>query len=412
MHRATTTSARRPSRATTGPRPASTTSTPRASSPTRASRPCRAARGGRQLRASTFVEAIDAYKNFIKDHPTHPKVDYASCQIAKSHYKDLPSNFFLFPPAYEKDQAELVTAQNAIKDFLLSYPSSEYRAEGEKMMGEVRRRLAEHEMYVASSTRKGYKKAAALRYEGVVVIPGDTPFAGGSGASSPSALCQARPGHPALRASPSASGAGVELERWVPCWSWRAARACSLHAIPRARSAGFSPDCRRRRSSMRALPSARRCSRPISPRSSSTIATRRARCFDCVKAAGTWGGATLGYYGSERITFERASGSLKAPGVWLPRLEGVLTALAAREQAIASRDATALARLAGADNHDGAITQGAARRCAEGRRVSTADAKPGVGHHPSHRRRSRRGVVDEQSGGAPRFFERFTRPSR
>jgi outer membrane protein assembly factor BamD len=125
-----------------------------------------------------FVEAIDAYKNFIKDHPTHPKVDYASCQIAKSHFKDLPSNFFLFPPVYEKDQQELVNAQNAIKDFLLSYPASEYRAEGQKMMAEVRRRLAEHEMYVASFyVKRGYKKAAAWRYEGVVKEFSDTPFA-------------------------------------------------------------------------------------------------------------------------------------------------------------------------------------------------------------------------------------------
>jgi len=114
-----------------------------------------------------FVEAIDGYKNFIKDHPSHPKVDYAACQIAKSHFKDLPSNFFLFPPVYEKDQQELV-----------SYPRSEYRAEGQKMMAEVRKRLAEHEMYVAAFYEKrGYRKAAAWRYENVVKEFGDTPFA-------------------------------------------------------------------------------------------------------------------------------------------------------------------------------------------------------------------------------------------
>jgi len=125
-----------------------------------------------------FVEAIDGYKNFIKDHPSHPKVDYAACQIAKSHFKDLPSNFFLFPPVYEKDQQELVDAQGAIKDFLLSYPRSEYRPEGQKMMAEVRKRLAQHEMYVAAFYEKrGYKKAAAWRYENVVKEFGDTPQA-------------------------------------------------------------------------------------------------------------------------------------------------------------------------------------------------------------------------------------------
>jgi outer membrane protein assembly factor BamD len=125
-----------------------------------------------------FVEAIDAYKNFIKDHPTHPKVDYASCQIAKSHFKDLPSGFFLFPPVYEKDQQELVDARSAINDFLLSYPRSEYQPEGQKMMAEVRKRLAEHEMYVANFyAKRGYNIAAAWRYAGVVKNFGDTPFA-------------------------------------------------------------------------------------------------------------------------------------------------------------------------------------------------------------------------------------------
>lgn len=125
-----------------------------------------------------FIEAIDGYKNFMKDHPTHPKIDYASFQIAKAHFKDLPSNFFLFPPAYEKDQQELLDAQSGIKDFLLSFPKSDYAPEGQKMMAEVRRRLAEHEMYVAAFyDGRGFKKAAAWRYEGVVKNYPDTPFA-------------------------------------------------------------------------------------------------------------------------------------------------------------------------------------------------------------------------------------------
>jgi outer membrane protein assembly factor BamD len=129
-----------------------------------------------------FVEAIDGYKNFIKDHPTHPKVDYASLQIAKAHFKDLPSGFFLFPPVYEKDQQALVDTEAAIKDFLLGYPASEYRADGQKMMAEVRKRLAEHEMYVARFyASRGYRKAAAWRYESVVKEFGDTPFADEAG---------------------------------------------------------------------------------------------------------------------------------------------------------------------------------------------------------------------------------------
>jgi outer membrane protein assembly factor BamD len=142
-----------------------------------------------------FVEAIDGYKNFMKDHPTHPKVDYASCQIAKSHYKDLPANFFLFPPVYEKDQQALVDTQSAIKDFLMSYPASEYRPEGLAMMAEARKRLAEHEMYVAAFyAKRGYKMAAAWRYEGVVTNFGDTPFAEKAGREAQALYAKLPPG--------------------------------------------------------------------------------------------------------------------------------------------------------------------------------------------------------------------------
>ena len=125
-----------------------------------------------------YIEAIDAYKNFMKDHPTHPKVDYASFQIAKCHYKDLPSGFFLFPPVYEKDQGALVETQGAIRDFLLSFPKSDSRPEAERLLADVRHRLAEHEMYVARFyLGRGFKKAAAWRYEFVVKNFADTDFA-------------------------------------------------------------------------------------------------------------------------------------------------------------------------------------------------------------------------------------------
>jgi hypothetical protein len=75
-----------------------------------------------------------------------------------------------------------------------------------------------------------------------------------------------------------------------------------------------------------------------------------------VQASGTWGEATLGYYGSERVAFTRREGRLAPRATWLPRLEGVLSALAARDAALAAKDPRSLAELAGPNNHDGAIT--------------------------------------------------------
>ena len=73
-----------------------------------------------------YLEARDRYQNFIKLHPTHPKIDYAAYRAALTHYKDMPSDFFLLPPSSEKDQAEVRSASVALADFIRSYPQSEY----------------------------------------------------------------------------------------------------------------------------------------------------------------------------------------------------------------------------------------------------------------------------------------------
>ena len=96
-----------------------------------------------------FAEARDRYQNFGRLHPTHPRVDYAAFRAALTHYKEIPSDFFLLPPASEKDQVEVRNAASAMTDFLHNFPNSEHLAEAKKVLDEVRLRLAEHEMYVA-----------------------------------------------------------------------------------------------------------------------------------------------------------------------------------------------------------------------------------------------------------------------
>ncbi len=96
-----------------------------------------------------FVEAAEAYDSFVKLHPTHEKADYAAFRAAESLYKDAPTSMFLFPPAYEKDQAELAKAAQRFTDFIKTWPSSTYKPEAEKLLLDTRNRLAEHEWYVA-----------------------------------------------------------------------------------------------------------------------------------------------------------------------------------------------------------------------------------------------------------------------
>jgi outer membrane protein assembly factor BamD len=125
-----------------------------------------------------YVEAVDAYKNFIKDHPTNKDVDYAGFRIGLSHYKDIPSDIFIVPPSYEKDQASIHDARTALQDFLATYPDSTHVAEAKDLLADVRDRLARHELYVAEFyEHHGRPRAAAWRYEGLAKDYPDTPLA-------------------------------------------------------------------------------------------------------------------------------------------------------------------------------------------------------------------------------------------
>lgn len=96
-----------------------------------------------------YIEARDRYTNFVRLHPTHARVDYAAYRGALTHYKEIPSDFFLLPPASEKDQIEVRNAMAAMGEFQRQYPGSALKADAQKVLDEVRLRLAEHELYVA-----------------------------------------------------------------------------------------------------------------------------------------------------------------------------------------------------------------------------------------------------------------------
>ncbi|MGC4121700.1 MAG: outer membrane protein assembly factor BamD [Myxococcales bacterium] len=97
-----------------------------------------------------YLEAIDGYRNFLKLHPNNTKADYAQFRIALSYFKDIPSDFFIFPPSTEKDQTSVKDARGAFEEFLKLYPNSESAEEAKKLLAEVLGRLAEHEMSVAN----------------------------------------------------------------------------------------------------------------------------------------------------------------------------------------------------------------------------------------------------------------------
>lgn len=101
--------------------------------------------------AKLYLQAVDAYKLFIKFHPTHDMVvnGYCDFRVGESFYKMLPSEFWMLPPAYEKDQSATSDAHRQLSRFMSKYPKSPYSNRAKKMILKLDRRLAAHEWYVA-----------------------------------------------------------------------------------------------------------------------------------------------------------------------------------------------------------------------------------------------------------------------
>jgi outer membrane protein assembly factor BamD len=121
-----------------------------------------------QFERGNFQEGIDAYKNFLRLHPTHERVEdgYVAYKICECYVREMPDDFFLLPPAYEKDQTAVRDALRELNDFIDKYPDSKYMAEARKSRREVLRRLIEHEVYVARFyLDRDHPQSAILRLE-------------------------------------------------------------------------------------------------------------------------------------------------------------------------------------------------------------------------------------------------------
>ncbi len=116
-----------------------------------------------------FLEAAESYTAFVTAHPTHEEADYAAFRAALSRYDDAPTDFVLFPPAYEKDQKELRATAELLRAFVKERPGAKQLPEARKLLVEVQGKLAAHEAYVGDFYWKRERWAgAAMRYQGLV----------------------------------------------------------------------------------------------------------------------------------------------------------------------------------------------------------------------------------------------------
>ncbi len=115
-----------------------------------------------------YGEAADGYERFAKDHPSSDQLEYALFRAGVAHFRASPTDFFAFPPVYEKDQRETEKAVTTLREFVQKYPSSTYIAEGRKTLAAAEALLAKREMYVGDYYfKRGNWAGAAGRYKGL-----------------------------------------------------------------------------------------------------------------------------------------------------------------------------------------------------------------------------------------------------
>ncbi|MEM1349911.1 MAG: outer membrane protein assembly factor BamD [Myxococcota bacterium] len=111
-----------------------------------------------------YATAVEQYRNFTKLYPDHRQVTYAAWRVALSFYEQMPDDYWPLPPGYERDLARARDAEREVRYFMRRYPDTEYSEGANAKLLEIRRRLADHEFYVATFYLKlENPRAAALR---------------------------------------------------------------------------------------------------------------------------------------------------------------------------------------------------------------------------------------------------------
>lgn len=110
----------------------------------------------------SFIEAESAYEIFKELHPNHPKADYVQYRIGLSYFKQIPDD----------SARDLSAAYKAIESFNVleqKHASSQYVSKAKEHILEARKKLAEHENYVANFYyQRQHYLSASYRYSALL----------------------------------------------------------------------------------------------------------------------------------------------------------------------------------------------------------------------------------------------------
>ena len=100
-----------------------------------------------------YVEAITAYEEFKKIHPTHREMAYVQYQIGVSHFKQMLS--------FDRDQTATKKALSNFEYLVANFPPSLFTEKAREKIEICRKVLADHEFYVGNYYYKQKNYGAA-----------------------------------------------------------------------------------------------------------------------------------------------------------------------------------------------------------------------------------------------------------
>jgi outer membrane protein assembly factor BamD len=108
-----------------------------------------------------YVEAIAAYEEFKKIHPSYEEIPYVQYQIGLSHYNQMLT--------LDRDQTPTKKALSSFEYLIANYPPSLFTDKAKEKVGVCKKRLADHEFYIGNFYYKQKRfQAAASRFEGLL----------------------------------------------------------------------------------------------------------------------------------------------------------------------------------------------------------------------------------------------------
>ena len=124
-----------------------------------------------------WLEAADEYRIFVRFHPRHEEVVYATYRVAIAHSRAIEQNVSWLPfvDAREKDQSSARDTIRACDDFIQRFPADERVAEIKILRSTARGRLADVDLFAATFYEERERwQGAVWRYLRVGDEFGDT----------------------------------------------------------------------------------------------------------------------------------------------------------------------------------------------------------------------------------------------